>query len=265
MNAVPLHAFNPGSMTGAGNWTWLIPGRVPTLIDAGVGDARHLDVIEAALDGQRLAHVIVTHGHSDHASGAQAIAERWPAARFLKMPWKERDSRWHVEWAALMEGEAVEAGDTALTVVHTPGHAPDHVCLWHSSTRTLFGGDLAIEGTTVYVPAAPHGDLTAYLRSLERVLSLRPRRILPAHGATIEDPDALLHQYLERRREREAQVVEALRSGDSTADAIASRIYGELDAAIVPRARETVTAHLQKLQRDGRAACGADAWHMIDA
>ena len=251
-------------MTGAGNWTWLIVGRVPTLVDAGIGDRRHLDAIDAALDGQPLAHVIVTHGHSDHASGAEAIAARWPGARFLKMPWKDRDSRWHVEWTALGDGDTVEAGDTTLHVVHTPGHAPDHVCLWHRSTRTLFGGDLAIEGTTVYVPAAPHGDLTAYLESLERVLSLRVGRILPAHGATIEDPAGLLRQYVARRREREGQVVDALRSGDSTADAIATRIYGELDAAIVPRARETVTAHLQKLQRDGRADCRAEAWHMIE-
>ena len=264
MNAVPLHAFNPGPMTGAGNWTWLISGRVPTLIDAGTGDRRHLDAIEAALDGQLLAHVVVTHGHSDHASGAEAIAARWPAARFLKLPWRERDSRWHVEWTAFGDGDRVAAGDTTLDVVHTPGHAPDHLCLWHAATRTLFGGDLAIEGTTVYVPAAPHGDLTAYLVSLERVLSLHPRRILPAHGAIIEDPATVLGQYLTRRRERERQVIDALRAGDATAEAIATRIYGELDAAIAPRAQETITAHLQKLQRDGRAGCLAEAWHMIE-
>jgi len=73
-------------MTGAGNWTWLIPGRVPTLIDAGIGNPRHLDALTDALGGAALAQVLVTHGHPDHASGAAAIAERMPAARFLKMP-----------------------------------------------------------------------------------------------------------------------------------------------------------------------------------
>src|SRR5687767_12200555 len=87
MVPVALHARNPGPMTGTGNWTWLIPGRVPTLIDAGVGDPRHLDELAQALDGSPLAQVLVTHAHSDHADGVTAIAERMPSVRFLKMPW----------------------------------------------------------------------------------------------------------------------------------------------------------------------------------
>ena len=91
MHPIPVHAFNPGPITGAGNWTWLISGRLPTLVDAGTGDPRHLDAITTALNGTALAQVIVTHSHSDHASGAPAIAERWPAVRFLKMPWAARE------------------------------------------------------------------------------------------------------------------------------------------------------------------------------
>ena len=150
-------------MTGGGNWTWLLTGRVPTLIDAGTGHLRHLDSIAEALKTLPLAQVLVTHAHSDHMSGAPAIAERMPGARFFKMPWPERDSRWPAPWAPLSDGDAVEAGDTALTVLHTPGHAPDHLCFWHEESRTLFGGDLAIKGTTVYIPSAHHGDLAAYL------------------------------------------------------------------------------------------------------
>lgn len=264
MNPISLNAFNPGPMTGGGNRTWLIPGRVPTLVDAGVGDPRHLEALDAALDGETLAQVVVTHGHSDHASGATAIAERMPDVRFFKMPWPERDGRWHVPWAAIADGDAIAAGDTVVSAVHTPGHAPDHLCLWHRDTRTLFGGDLAITGTTVYVPPAPHGDLVAYLASLERVLALNPVRIMPAHGPVIDDPDALLRRYIAHRRERENQIIEAVRRGDTRPDAIVGRVYKGLKGELLPRARETVMAHLQKLEREGRAVQRDDAWNIIE-
>lgn len=260
MNPIALHAANPGPMTGAGNWTWLIPGRVPTLIDAGAGEPEHLDALERALGDASLAQALVTHGHSDHAAGAPAIAQRMPGARFRKMPWPERDRRWPVRWEALGDGAGIEAGDTRLTSIHTPGHAPDHLCFWHAETRTLFGGDLVIRGTTVYIPAGLQGDLAAYLASLERVLALEPARILPAHGPVIEDPVPVLHGYLDHRREREAQIVEALRSGVDHLDAIVARVYRGLRRELRPRARDTVAAHLDKLEREGRAARRDDRW-----
>jgi len=250
-------------MTGDGNWTWLLPGRVPTLIDAGVGEPRHLDALEEALGGVPLAQVLVTHAHPDHASGAAAIAKRIPAARFLKMPWPERDQRWDVPWVPVADEETIEAGDTSVTAVHTPGHAPDHLCFWHGATAAIFGGDLAITGTTVWIPATQHGDLAAYLASLERVLALHPARIFPSHGPVIDDPASLLRGYIAHRLRRESQVIDALRRGNTRTDAIVTSIYPSLDERFVTRAQETVRAHLLKLERDGRVRRRADAWHII--
>ena len=264
MNPVPIHAFNPGPITGDGNWTWLIGGRVPTLIDAGAGEARHLAAVEQALGGSTLAQVLVTHAHVDHASGAPAIAERFGDVRFRKLPWPERDATWPVPWLPLADGDIVEAGDTTLMAVHTPGHAPDHLCFWHEDSRTLFCGDLAAKGTTIFIPARLQGDLTDYLASLERVLALAPARLLPAHGPVIEDPQPLLRNYIEHRREREAQVIAALRAGDATADQIVSRVYQGLKDSLVPLAIESVTSHLIKLEREGRARRDDDRWNIID-
>ena len=264
MKPIAIHAFNPGPYTGDGNWTWLIRGRVTTLIDAGTGDPKHLDEVERALEGAMLSQVLVTHGHGDHASGAPALAERFPGARFLKMPWPERDSRWPVAWERLEDGATIPAGDDTLLVVHTPGHAPDHLCFWHAESRTMLCGDLAQKGTTVYVPPNLQGDLIAYLDSLERVLALQPARLLPAHGPVMDDPESVLRGYIEHRQARERQIVEQLRAGVSEPDALVARLYRGLKDTLVPMARESVLAHLIKLEREGRAARRDGAWHMID-
>ena len=261
---IPIHAFNPGPYTGDGNWTWLIRGRVTTLIDAGTGESRHLEAIERALDGAALSQVIVTHGHTDHASGVTALAAKFPGVRFLKMPWPERDGRWPAPWEPLRDGSVVPAGDDTLTAIHTPGHAPDHLCLWHAESRTMFCGDLAQKGTTIYIPPNLQGDLLAYLASLERVLALRPAQLLPAHGPVIDDPDRVLRGYIEHRREREAQILELLRGGESSPDVMVIRMYRGLKDTLVPMARESVLAHLLKLEHEGRARRSGDAWHIIE-
>lgn len=263
MTPIPLNAFNPGPMTGDGNWTWLLAGRVPTLIDAGTGDPRHLDALSRALGGRQLAQVLVTHAHSDHASGAPAIAARMQSARFLKVPWPDRDARWTAPWESVNDGDMIDAGETSLRVVHTPGHAPDHACFWHEASRTLFCGDLAMKGSTIYIPAGHHGDLAAYIASVEQVIALQPVRLLPGHGPAIDDPVPVLRRYVVHRREREQQILELVKSGLTTSEAIAAQLYRGFSDARFTRAREMVGAHLNKLEREGRVSRREDAWHMI--
>lgn len=262
MTPIAVPAFNPGPMTGDGNTTWLIPGHVPTLIDAGTGEPQHLETLERALGGARLAQVIVTHSHVDHASGAAAIAQRMPHVRFLKMPWPEHDAQWRVRWESVTDGEAVAAGDSVLTAVHTPGHSPDHLCFWEEEARQLFCGDLAWKGSTVVIPPSYGGDVSAYLASLERVIRLSPAVMFPAHGPVIDHPVELLREYIEHRAVREKQVLSALRVGVTSPDEMVARIYPSLDPALVPVARESVLAHLLKLERDGAARRDGDNWHL---
>jgi glyoxylase-like metal-dependent hydrolase (beta-lactamase superfamily II) len=124
-----LHAGNASAWTGpTGNNTWLLRGRIPALVDAGVGHPSHLDAVARALDGMPLSLVLITHGHVDHASGAGAIRARWPSVRVRQFGGDD----------AFVNGELIAAGDTRLEVLHTPGHSVDHCCFRLEPTSEIF-------------------------------------------------------------------------------------------------------------------------------
>jgi len=243
-------AGNPSPWTGPdGNNTYLLTGAVPALIDAGVGDAAHLRSLEAALEGQPLGTILVTHSHPDHVNGVPALRERWPDAVVRNAP-PDR----------CVDGEEIAAGNGVLRALHTPGHAPDHFCFADEQGGDIYCGDLARRGGTIVIPASAGGSLSEYLGSLRRIRDLGPRRLLPGHGPIIEDPAGLIDEYLRHRAEREAQILDALQRGDRTVEAIASRVYGAVHPAIVRAAHDTVLAHLIKLRDDERASDASGVW-----
>ncbi len=255
-------------MTGGGNNTYLLlesgSESEGLLVDAGVGESQHLAQLDRELNLRRasLARVLVTHGHRDHISGAPAVARQHPKAVFSKFPYPDDEARIDVHWHPLAEGDVISIGREALTVLYTPGHSPDHVAFWHEETQVAFTGDLVIKGGSVMIHWSRGGDLASYLRSLERLLSLGPTKLFPAHGPVIEDPIATLTHTIEHRLLRERQIVEALGGGRSTVPAIAESIYHQLALGLTMAAQESVRAHLEKLKTEGRAFNDNERWHL---
>ncbi len=236
-----IPAENPSPWTGPeGNNTYLLPGAEPTLVDAGVGIPAHVDAVSRALGESRLARVLITHSHPDHAGGVPALRVRWPEVTIRNLA----PDRCH-------DGEVIAAGSARLVALHTPGHAPDHFCFFDEETRDLYCGDLARRGGTIVVPASKGGNLAEYLASLRRIRELAPARLLPGHGPIIEDVAELIDEYLKHRAEREQQVLEALRSGAETIAQLVDRIYTGLHPSVVPAAADSVLAHLIKLRDEG--------------
>jgi glyoxylase-like metal-dependent hydrolase (beta-lactamase superfamily II) len=252
-----LLAPNPSPMTLDGTRTFVVGRERPAVIDPGPGDPAHLDAVMAALDGHRPAAILLTHAHPDHAAAAPELARRTGApvmmARGAPAPRLVDDS---VRWIG--ERDRVETDAGVLRVVQTPGHAPEHLVFLLQAQgsrdhRALFAGDLFMGGADTTLVAPTEGDLTDYLRSLDRVEGLRPSIIHPAHGPAITDPLEAIQRYRAHRAERIAQVERALRAGPARPAELIGRVYGaELHPALRGAAEGSLYAVLFHLRNSGR-------------
>jgi glyoxylase-like metal-dependent hydrolase (beta-lactamase superfamily II) len=256
-----LPALNASTWTGpTGNNTYLLPGRVATLVDAGVGKPEHLDAVAHELGGRPLALVLITHGHSDHVGGVPALLARWPDVRVRQFGGGSEP---------IADGEVIDVGDGTVTALYTPGHALDHCCF--RAGPDLFCGDLIRSGGTIVIPASRGGDLSQYLESLRKVRSLGVARLLPGHGPIIDDPATAIDGYLRHRAMREAEIARALAAGHDTPERIVALLYernepnGGLPAPLVEAALESVLAHLIKLRLDGKARENGGRWTLVQA
>src|SRR5436190_6719024 len=240
-------APNPGVMTGPGTNTYLVGIDEVAVIDPGVDDESHLDAI-VGCGGDRIRWILCTHTHPDHSPGAAPLKKRTGAEvlAFASRDGLDVDTE-------IGESFRIEATEFRLRALHTPGHASNHLCYLLEEERLLFSGDHIMQGSTVVI-APPDGDMGLYLASLERLKKLRLRAIAPGHGHLIDDPKAIVDEYIAHRLDRERQVLDQLRDGDTTVTDIVGHIYVDLVDELVPRARQTVHAHLRKLVADGKVS-----------
>ncbi len=233
-------ANNPGVFTGPGTNSYVVSeGSTTVVVDPGPIDSAHREAIEAEIGDRAVAAVLVTHTHSDHAPMANPLATGFgaPAVGYRIGPGFVPDR-------VVGEGDTIEVGAGRLSVLFTPGHSDDHLCFLAGSH--LFTGDHIMGGSTVMVD-----DLSAYLRSLERLRNVTITKMYPGHGPEIDDPPAVIDHYISHRLEREREIVGAIRAGAWSVGAIVETVYADVDPALHPVAAYSVAAHLRKLVDDG--------------
>lgn len=242
-------APNPSPMTGPGTNTYLVGIDEVAVIDPGPPVEAHVDAIIGASMKERVRWVLLTHSHPDHAPATTRLVEATGAE---VLAYSRRDAGVAVD-RALADGDLVEGTEFRLEAIHTPGHAPDHLCFHLEEERLLFTGDMILGGSYSVVSPAGGGDMAAYLASLKRLRRLRLSRLAPGHGDVIDDPRARIDDYVRHREERERQIVGVLDDGPARIPEIVERIYTDTPAALLGVAGMQVLAHLVKLRAEGRA------------
>jgi glyoxylase-like metal-dependent hydrolase (beta-lactamase superfamily II) len=248
-------ADNPGLMTGPGTNTYLVGIDEVAVIDPGPDLAPHIDAIVGASMLERVRWVLLTHTHPDHWPAAGKIRELTGARVAAFSPFPKADEVAIDLDIELHDGDTIDGTEFRLEALHTPGHAPNHLCFWLDEERVLFTGDHVLHGTTTVVNPQRGGDMIQYLASLERLRKIRRvSRICPGHGDVMEDPTAVLDEYVAHRKLRERQILKLLKAKPATIPRIVSTLYTDTPEGLIAMARKQVHAHLLKLKAEGKVS-----------
>lgn len=258
-------APNPGVMTGPGTNSYLVrePGGTDwTVIDPGPADEQHMHALLTAARPGRIVRILTTHTHVDHSPGAASLAAATGAERIGRRapPHSGQDADFAPDREPV-HGDRVPLGPTtALRVLHTPGHASNHLCYLLEAEHTLFTGDQVMQGSTVIINP-PDGDMAAYLASLHALLDEDLQWLAPGHGFLVARPHALIRALIAHRMRREGLVCDALAAlGPCTVEALVPTVYAEVPAARHGIAARSLLAHLLKLRDEGRAVLDGERW-----
>jgi len=266
-----LIARNPSPFTFTGTCSYIVGEGEVAVIDPGPADEAHVAGLVAAVAGERVSHILVTHTHRDHAAAAPMLKARTGApivgarAHVAAEGGPGLDAAHERDYApdrALADGERIEGRGFTLETVATPGHAANHLCFALLQENALFSGDHVMVWSTSVV-APPDGSMADYMASLEKVRRRDAAIYWPGHGGPVREPQRYVRALASHRRQREAAILVRLEAGDTEIAEIVARVYAGLAPALIRAASLSTLAHLEDLIARGLVvsdgAAGLDA------
>jgi len=259
-------ARNPGPFTFLGTGTYVVGRGGVAVIDPGPDLPQHIGALLAALAGETVTHILITHTHIDHSPGAAALQAATGALTYGFGPHGHAGDTGEsgADLAfdpdrRLADGDAVEGPGRRLEALHTPGHASNHLCFALPQEHALFSGD-HVMGWSTTVVAPPDGEMAAYMRSLERLRGRADRIYWPTHGGPIADPPRHLAELAAHRLARRRAVEAALGTEPASPEALVDSVYPGLDPRLRTAAAQSLLAHLIELEGLGLARREDGGW-----
>lgn len=253
---IRLVARNPSKMTYHGTNTYLIDDGEKGLIllDPGpASDSVHVEDILRLADG-RIHSILISHGHADHFGALQELQDRIQAKVYA----------FHRPLVAAIQPDVkLHDGDRVgcLTAVHTPGHAPDHLC-FSRDDGVIFTGDHVMAWSSSIV-SPPNGDMQEFVDSLRVLIGRNDRTYLPGHGPALDNPRPYVEELLRRRIAREQELLAYLKTKPATTMELVRSLYSKTDPILISAAERNVLAHLAKLQNQGEVTQDDETWDAI--
>jgi glyoxylase-like metal-dependent hydrolase (beta-lactamase superfamily II) len=253
-------AQNPGPFTFKGTGTYIVGRGAVAVIDPGPDLPDHLAALLAAIPGERVSHILITHHHSDHSPLARALSEAtgakvWGCAVAAPMVEDEvKTEAGHDDFrpdVSICAGAVIEGDGWTIEAIPTPGHTSNHICYALREENALFSGD-HIMGWSTTVITPPDGDMGDYLRSLDLVRARKFDTLWPTHGAPIRDVDTFIAAYKDHRLARERQILDRLAAGDTRIKDMVPNLYAQVNSGLWPAAARSVHAHILELVKSGR-------------
>ena len=180
--------------------------------------------------------VVNIHYHEDHIAANALLKERYGVELLAPQLAVNRINRPPVlypyqkeVWGHPTPSQVKGIGDTVLTkrfrfeVVHTPGHSPDHICLFEPERGWLFSGDLYF--STHPRVARPEENQWQTIASLKKVRDLMPRVLFPATANVILEPTTVLEEAIHYLEDLGQKVAELFDRGLSPVD-IRQELFG---------------------------------------
>lgn len=251
-NIQRIVADNSSKMTYHGTNTYILSTNQGVfIIDPGPSeDFAHYGAILNAT-GNHLAGIIVTHQHSDHFGLVPALHAETGSPVFASRKFPDD---------AFVPDVYLDDGDKigGLTVLHTPGHASDHLC-FSRPDGILFTGDHVMTWSSSMV-GPPDGNMSDYCEQLTRLIDRRDSTYLPGHGPPLDDPVPYVERLLANRVRREGEILRQVARAPETSESLAKMLYRKTDPHLAMAAERNVIAHLQKLKSDGLVQCSNGVW-----
>ena len=256
-------ANNPGPFTYVGTGVYIVGHGEVAVIDPGPEDSIHFEALKAALDGETVTHVLVSHGHSDHSPLARPLAE-WAGCKTYakncgvptaKGELGSADDLGFIPDVKVGDGDVISGPGWTLDVIETPGHTCNHLCFGLREENACFSGD-HIMGWSTTVVAPPDGDMADYMNSLDKIQEMKFDILWPTHGNPVRGAafvDEFITEYANHRRAREAAVIAQLQSGETSIPEMVKVMYADVDSRLHPAAAMSVLGHMIKLIREGVA------------